>query len=295
MFFIEVNETFEHIIIIPLKSPTIPPATHTNCYILGSDIFIVIDPATDNETDRIMLSERIQKKIDTGSKPLGVILSHHHIDHIGAAEYLRETFGFQIFAHSQTIQLLQKQMRIDEEIITLKPIDDSPEKKHIQHLQHPILEQLLSDWQLFLTPGHAPGHICFFHKEHGYLIVGDMVASVGTILIEPQDGNMRQYIESLHFLKSLQSRYAFPAHGNPIDNPSNYFEFYIQHRLFREQKVLNSLSHDTPKNLDELVKQAYNDVSSRIYGIAKLSLESHLIKLIEEKRVLCKAQKYFLV
>ena len=225
---------------------------------------------------------------------MGVILSHHHIDHIGAAEYLHETFDFQIFAHSQTIQLLQNCIFINEEIISLKPVDDSSEKKHIQILQHPILNRKLSDWQLFLTPGHAPGHICFFHKEHGYLIVGDMVASVGTILIEPQDGNMRQYIESLRFLKSLTSKFAFPAHGNPIDNPSNYFEFYIQHRLFREQKVLSSLSHDIPKNLDELVKQAYNDVSSRIYEIAKLSLESHLIKLIEENRVSFDGERYLL-
>ena len=62
------------------------------------------------------------------------------------------------------------------------------------------------------------------------LIVGDMVASVGTILIAPGDGDMQRYLEELRRLAALGAKTAFPAHGEPIEQPSATFERYVAHR-----------------------------------------------------------------
>ena len=91
------------------------------------------------------------------------------------------------------------------------------------------------------TPGHAPGHVCLHEPASGILVVGDMVASAGTILIEPTDGDMRVYLEQLARLSRLGAALGLPAHGDPIEKPSETFDRYVAHRRMREAKVLSAL------------------------------------------------------
>ncbi len=88
------------------------------------------------------------------------------------------------------------------------------------------------------TPGHAPGHLCFDALGSGAMITGDMVASVGTILIQPEDGDMALYLASLERMRDRQPRVLLPAHGEPIDDPRTCLDRYVAHRLAREAKVL---------------------------------------------------------
>jgi hypothetical protein len=77
---------------------------------------------------------------------------------------------------------------------------------------------------------------------------------------------------------------ALPAHGAPIEDPERIFRHYIAHRLMRERKVLDALDALGPADLDALVAQAYRDTPEPLWPIAKLSLESHLVKLEREAR-----------
>jgi glyoxylase-like metal-dependent hydrolase (beta-lactamase superfamily II) len=137
------------------------------------------------------------------------------------------------------------------------------------------------------TPGHAPGHVCFFDETEGVALVGDMVASAGTILIEPRDGDMAEYLAQLDRLARLGARVALPAHGGPIDAPAEIFRRYIAHRLQREAKVLAALraiGGDRGAAPEELVPAAYADTSPLLWPLARLSLEAHLIKLARDGR-----------
>jgi glyoxylase-like metal-dependent hydrolase (beta-lactamase superfamily II) len=150
-------------------------------------------------------------------------------------------------------------------------------------------------WQVLHTPGHAPGHVCLFEPTLGQVVVGDMVASEGTILIEPGDGDMRVYLEQLRRLEALGARTALPAHGAPIAEPSRLFAFYVAHRLMREQKVLAALSalDRAGATADDLLPRAYDDTPRAVWPIARLSIQAHLAKLSEDGLVKCDGERYF--
>jgi glyoxylase-like metal-dependent hydrolase (beta-lactamase superfamily II) len=137
------------------------------------------------------------------------------------------------------------------------------------------------------TPGHAPGHLCFFDEGAGALVAGDMVASIGTIVVEPDDGgDMIEYLASLEKLRALGAKSLLPAHGPPIvgaDAVDAKLSFYIAHRLEREGRVLAALS-DIPQTIEELTPPAYPDVPPTIYPLAARSLLAHLLKLEREGR-----------
>jgi endoribonuclease LACTB2 len=144
-------------------------------------------------------------------------------------------------------------------------------------------------WQVLHTPGHAPGHICLWNADERTVVVGDMVASVGTILIDPVDGDMRAYLEQLDRLALLDARLALPAHGEPIDRPTELFRRYIAHRQMREAKIVAALAarraagsvSPTP---EEILPEAYGDVPPTTWPIALLSLRAHLKKLDDDGR-----------
>jgi glyoxylase-like metal-dependent hydrolase (beta-lactamase superfamily II) len=121
-----------------------------------------------------------------------------------------------------------------------------------------------------------------------------MVASVGTILIAPGDGDMREYLAQLERLASLDAQTALPAHGDPIPEPSRMFEHYVAHRLARERKVADALAAAGPSGAEpeELVPVAYDDTPRAIWSLAAMSLRAHLIKLEQEGRARSRGSRY---
>jgi glyoxylase-like metal-dependent hydrolase (beta-lactamase superfamily II) len=133
------------------------------------------------------------------------------------------------------------------------------------------------------TPGHADGHLCF--ERGGASIVGDMVAGIGTILIDPSEGDMAEYLASLGALLERPAKALLPAHGPMIsDGPSKLRE-YIAHRTMRENRVLAALSARSDGSVEDLVPDAYSDTPKMLWGIAGRSLRAHLDKLVKEGRV----------
>jgi ribonuclease/clavin/mitogillin len=117
------------------------------------------------------------------------------------------------------------------------------------------------------------------------MIAGDMVAGEGTILVEPTDGDMAEYLASLARMGELEPSMLLPAHGMPIRDPQRVLDHYVAHRLAREAKILAALSaHGAPASPAELLPRAYDDAPRAAWPLAALSIEAHLIKLEREGR-----------
>lgn len=260
------------------RTPTLPPATHTNSYALGSREVLLVEPATPYDDERRAWVEWVRAMPATGRVPVAIVVTHHHVDHVGGAAFLSKELGIPLWAHAETAS------RLDAPVDRLLTEDD------VLQLEGPVPER----WRVLHTPGHAPGHVCLFEESERVVVVGDMVASVGTILIAPGDGHMATYLAQLERLAALDAAVALPAHGEPIETPATLLRHYVAHRLLREGKVARALEGFAERGAtaSELVSTAYDDTPPHVWPIAMISVEAHLEKLVEEGRAILWENRY---
>jgi glyoxylase-like metal-dependent hydrolase (beta-lactamase superfamily II) len=133
------------------------------------------------------------------------------------------------------------------------------------------------------TPGHASNHLCFRHTATNWLVTGDQVIDGSTVVINPPDGDMRDYIESLRRLRALNFDALLPGHGDRIDDPVRAIDWIIEHRLEREAKVLAAVMRHPGLSPHELVPHVYQDVAAHLFRLAERSLLAHLLKLERDR------------
>jgi glyoxylase-like metal-dependent hydrolase (beta-lactamase superfamily II)/8-oxo-dGTP pyrophosphatase MutT (NUDIX family) len=251
---------------LPLRTPTLPPATHTNSYLVGSGEALLVEPATpyDDELERAVAW--VEESRRAGISPVALFATHHHRDHVGGARALAARLGLPLWGHRLTAERLAGELRFD------RLIDDGERIA----LDGPVPVTL----RAVHTPGHAPGHLCLVEEASGAMIAGDMVAGVGTILVEPNDGDMALYLESLERMRREAPSVLLPAHGWPLHRADAVLAHYVAHRLEREAKVRDALGrHGGPARPMDLVPDAYGDAPKAVWPLAAMSTEAHLIKL----------------
>lgn len=244
-------------------TPTLPPATHTQSYALGERDVLLVEPATPYPDERREWVAWARGLASAGRRLVALFATHHHPDHVGGAAFFADALGLPIWAHEETAALagLPLARALGEgDAVTL----DGPSPLRLEVLH---------------TPGHAAGHLCLFERARGALIVGDMVASEGTILIDPEGGHMGRYLAELERLEALGARVALPAHGEPIHAPEQTFRRYVLHRRAREAKILAALRAAGRAAEEALVPIAYDDTPPAIWPVARLSLRAHLLEL----------------
>ncbi|MBL8742196.1 MAG: MBL fold metallo-hydrolase [Myxococcales bacterium] len=258
-------------------TPTLAPATHTNSYALGEREVVLVEPATPYEDEKrewLAWAEGIRSQ---GRELVAILATHHHPDHVGGAAFFKEALGVPLWAHERARAFLRTP--VDRALADGEQFDlagATPQRWHVLH-----------------TPGHASDHLCLF--DDATVIVGDMVASVGTILVAPGDGDMTDYLTQLKRLEGLEAKVALPAHGDPIAGPSKLFRAYQAHRLMRESWVLKAvekLAGESGATLDELLPVAYEGTDPALFPIARMSLEAHLDKLERDGQVRRAADRY---
>jgi glyoxylase-like metal-dependent hydrolase (beta-lactamase superfamily II) len=219
--------------------------------------------------------------VAAGARVKAIWLTHHHIDHIGGAQHLARRVGVPIAAHQLTAELLRGRVTVD---VALADGDTAflggspPRRLRCVH-----------------TPGHAAGHLCFLEEETGFLVAGDMVAAIGTILIDPDEGDMRAYLASLAAMKALAARRLLPAHGSVLPDPDACLDGYREHRLWRESRICQAMRQLGPASVSALLPRAYDDVSPVVYPLAKRSLMAHLLKLELDGAARCEGGEWRLL
>jgi glyoxylase-like metal-dependent hydrolase (beta-lactamase superfamily II) len=244
-------------------NPSMMTGPGTNTYLIGEDEIAVLDPGP-------AIDSHIENIVERAGKPIRWILATHtHPDHSPAAHMLAQVTGALVYGrpapegpHQDQTFLPQRLCRDGER---LAEIDEF-------------------DIEAIHTPGHASNHFCYLHKESNWLFTGDHVIDGSTVVIDPPDGNMRKYIESLRRIRRLGCAALAPGHGEVIRDPERVIDWIIEHRLEREAKVLAALQANPGLTTTELVPCVYADVSERLYALAERSLLAHLEKLEEEGR-----------
>lgn len=247
-----------------LATPTLPPATTTNHVLLGPRAAIVVDPASphaDGRSRLLQLCRALER--DAGWSFATALPTHHHRDHFAAAAPLRFALGVDVVGHRRTAALLGEQLSFDRHVDEGDWVGGAGGTGDEDR-----------GWQVWWTPGHAPGHLALVHHD-GAAIVGDLVAGEGTILIDPSDGDMGLYLSSLARLVERDPPWLIPAHGPVLRPGRDVLQRTINHRKAREAKILAALSWNLQAE-DALLPTAYDDTPRRIWPLALRSLRSHL-------------------
>ena len=242
-------------------NPSMMTGPGTNTYLFGREAVAVLDPGP-----------LIESHLDTirriAEAPIRwVLVTHTHPDHSPAAVELAKATGAELIGRPAPEGQHQDMTFVPDRVV--EDGDRLETDEFVIEVIH--------------TPGHASNHVCYRHEARDWLFTGDHVIDGSTVVIDPPDGNMKQYIESLRRVRKLECNALAPGHGEVIQDPERVIDWIIDHRLEREAKVAAALRANPALTTRELVPHVYEDVDKRLYGWAERSLLAHLIKLEEEE------------
>jgi ribonuclease/clavin/mitogillin len=259
------------VLMFPLATRTLPPALTTNAYLLGFGDAVLVDPgaADPSELDRLVAALTAARE-RLGRRVTAIWLTHHHPDHVAGVPALRQRLGVPVLAHPATAERLAAH--------GIAADGDLPDGRQVTlgGLGRPEAPDLVV--QVVHTPGHARGHLCFLELGQRSLLAGDMVAGLGTIVVDPPEGDMDDYLASLAKLVTLAPRTLFPGHGPAVKNAVAKLREYIEHRLWRERRVLAAW-REGRRDPQAMLPTVYDDAPAAAHPLAARQILAHLARL----------------
>ncbi|MBH1964487.1 MAG: MBL fold metallo-hydrolase [Comamonadaceae bacterium] len=246
----------------------------TNSYLVGDPRtgYIVIDPGPVDAAH----SERLWRA--AGGNIKYIVCTHSHADHSPGAKPLQALctpakppiLGLPSAPTARaSSEFTPDGLLADDQRLVLTA--DSPDG--------PITHTL----RAIHTPGHAANHLCLLLEEDGVLFSGDHILNGSTTVVDPPDGDMTAYLDSLDKLDAActehDANFILPAHGYVLGSARNQITNLKKHRLAREAKVLAAMQALPQGSMDDWVAKAYDDVPSRVWPVAKRSLLAHVERI----------------
>ena len=245
--------------VVLAPNPSLMTGAGTNTWLVGDgDALACIDPGPDDDAHLAAIEDAVRAV----RGHIGVVLlTHSHPDHRPLARRLAQRSGATLLAFDPRDDGAQR-VRDDEVVqvggVALRAVH---------------------------TPGHASDHLCFHDAEAGELFTGDHILSGMTTVINPPDGDMSDYMESLQRVLALRPRIIHPGHGPGIENGVEVIEQYIAHRLEREAQVEDAVRRrGEPTAPIDVVPEIYAAYPQALHAFAARSVQAHLDKLVRDGR-----------
>jgi glyoxylase-like metal-dependent hydrolase (beta-lactamase superfamily II) len=221
----------------------------TQTYVIGDDEVAVVDPGPD-------LPEHVEALIRAidGRRVVAIMCTHTHRDHSPAARPLADATGAPIIGCAP-LALESVGPRADAAFDG----EYSPDR-------------ILEDGESVEVDGQSIIAVA---------TPGDHVMGWSTTVVVPPDGDMAAYMASLDKLRQREDRIFYPAHGPPVTNPQRYVRSLMIHRMQREKQILR-LVGEKPRDIPDIVANAYPGLDPRLVNAAGGSVFAHLLDL--EKR-----------
>ncbi len=272
VFHMDLNS---RLVMLPMRTRTLPPATHTNCFIVGQRRFAVIDAASGDPSELEKLYRIVDQLVEAGGECGAIFVSHLHPDHHGGEAELKKHFlekygmAVPLVGHELTAEALDGLVSFDERLhgddtYILKDNEGADFRLDVLH-----------------TPGHARGHLCFYDQQFGFLLSMDNVLGAGSVLINPPEGNMTVYLETLGRMRALPGlRSLCGSHGQAVHDAVGKISEYIDHRLERESMVKEAIEGGA-RTAEEVADIVYKGLDAALWPFAVRSAAAHLERLEE--------------
>ena len=142
-----------------------------NTYILSDETkeCVIFDPGCYTEAERNKLADFITHK---GLKPVRLINTHCHLDHVFGNPFVAERYGLGLEVHKGELEMLRMAPQIGEQWGVLTPVQPEP-SRFIEDEE--IIAFGKTELKAILAPGHSPASLCFYCEAQGFLIGGDVL------------------------------------------------------------------------------------------------------------------------
>ena len=262
---------------LSLRAPMLPTGGHINCYIVGHVNALIVDPGSPYGPELDRLREHLWHLRGSGGTLAAVFLTHHHRDHVAGATTIAKEFDLPVAAHLHTLATLRVQAAAHGRVTDLLQVGDADcfELDDGRRLQ------------VLHTPGHTSGHCCLFEPTGSVLLCGDMMrGDGGSTFVDPVEGDMGCYLESLARLQRLSPRWTLAGHGPTRRSGGVEISRLMTHRQRREDQIAEELTRaGEPVSLAVLATRVYGPLTLAGYGLAMRSVHAHLIKLQRDGKV----------
>lgn len=183
-----------------------------NTYILYNEVkeAIIIDPGCYFDEERQKLRDFIENE---GLKPVQLLNTHCHLDHVLGNQWIYETYGLELFLHPDEEQILSMAVQMSK--MWGLPFDNYNGVLHFLH-KNDVVKLGRDEFRIILVPGHSPGSICFYNEEQKFAIAGDVLFKESVGRTDLPGGNHAALIENIrHQLFVLPDDVIiYPGHGD---------------------------------------------------------------------------------
>lgn len=193
----------------------------THCYLLnGAERSLLIDTG-------LGICDIYNEVVKLTDRPVEAVATHIHWDHIGGHKYFPD-----FYAHKEELSWLSGGFPLPIEAVKRMIVDrcDLPDGYDVDTYEifQGTPSRVLSGGEsidiggrrlrVLHTPGHSPGHMCFWEEERGYLFTGDLVYK-GELLAYYPSTDPKAYLASLKKISYLPAERVFPAHHSLYIKP----------------------------------------------------------------------------
>jgi len=201
--------TYETVVGIPVKIST--------WYVVnGEDVYIIDTGMEDYAYAQLNAAKSL-------GIPNSILLTHGHLDHINGARYLKDHLNIPIYAHEIETPFINGE----------KPYPNKVEKEttgvahQVESLSDNIIKTLPLD--VYLTPGHTPGHVIYHHKNDNVLLTGDLFFSNAESLHPPIRKftvDMNENINSGRIIDRIKPSIISSSHGEDVKYNNDLYSIY---------------------------------------------------------------------
>jgi len=238
----------------------------TNTYLVGSGARrLLIDAGEKNVPEYSQNLASVMESEKCSLKDL--VVTHWHHDHIGGVPEVLKIGGKDVTVH--------KFPRDEDGVM------DGVEVLNLKDGQEISVEG--ANCEVLHTPGHTTDHVVLYLKEENAVFSADCILGEGTAVFE----SLYHYMQSLEKILKIQPSVIYPGHGPVILDPVEKIQFYIKHRMAREEQIFSCLETSGQDGMEsmDIVKTVYKETPTNLHMAANVNVNHHLEKLETEGRV----------
>lgn len=248
---------------LPL-SHTFPPANRTNSFLIGDDGSpqILVDPSPKDVIELEKFLHSLSRyRVDK------ILITHHHPDHYEFAKEIARVFKASFLMSAYTFD------KIGADYFSNFKVDFVSEG------------EVVTSWKknnvmIYELPGHDEGQIGLAPAGLEWFLVGDLIQTIGTVLIKAPEGDMAKYFESLKRVINLNPANVIPSHGIILGGTNKLTET-LKHRQMREDKIKELLVQGL--SIAQMRKDIYPDLDEKLGPYAEKTIEAHIAKITSSR------------